>query len=89
MVQAFTEFDTMSKDQLEVNLSQLDYEIENNKSVIFNESQKKKKYKIDNQRRQHSYIPLIYEMLKTFAEKNVLNNMFQEEVKKKADKTKK
>jgi len=57
-------------------------------SLLLN-SKKKEKYTVDNVRRQHSYIPLIFEMLKTLAEKNVLEEIYQSEVKKEEERNKK
>jgi len=57
---------------------------------IADENEKRGKWKAENERRRHNYVPLIFELLKQLAKKNMLSDMYKEaeELKKqkKADK---
>lgn len=82
------EYTKMNKDMLESCLKDLENEIKNNSYVIKDEEDRIKKYKEENQRRQHNYIPFIFEVLKLMGEKNLLDEAYQqafEETKKKQE----
>ena len=66
-------------------------EIEVQKQIIAEEQEKQAKWKTENERRRHNYVPLIFELLQQLAKKDMLHGMFEEakEVKKKKDQEKK
>jgi ubiquitin carboxyl-terminal hydrolase L5 len=72
------EYNKMSKEQLENSLKDFDSLINNNLLTIKDEEYRVKKYKEENERRQFNYIPFIYELLKTMAEKGELNENYKE-----------
>lgn len=52
---------------------------------ITEEKDKRKKWKEENQRRKHNYLPLIFELMSSLARKNMLKDMYDgaNEIKKK------
>ena len=76
------EYNKMSKEQLENSLKDFDGLINNNKQTIQDEEYRVKKYKEENERRQFNYIPFIYELLKTMAEKGQLEENYKEAYEK-------
>lgn len=72
------EYKNMSKEQLQNSLSDFVTMIENNESVIKDEEAKLQKYRKENERRQHNYIPFIFELLKIMGEKGILEEAYQE-----------
>ena len=66
-------------------------EIEVLKTLIANEAEKQERWKVENERRRHNYVPLIFELLQQLAKKNMLQGMFDEaiEAKKKKEQEKK
>jgi ubiquitin carboxyl-terminal hydrolase L5 len=76
------EYNKMSKEQLENSLKDFDNLISNNLLTIKDEEYRVKKYKEENERRQFNYIPFIYELLKTMAEKGELKENYKEAIEK-------
>ena len=72
------EFNNLSKDQLNDRLNTINFKIKESDDIIKNEQNKLKKYKEENERRQHNYIPFIFELLKVMGEKGVLEPAYQE-----------
>ena len=72
------EFNHMSKEQLNERLNNINYKIKENDYIIKNEEIKMKKYKEENQRRQHNYIPFIFELIKVMGEKGILEQAYKE-----------
>lgn len=66
-------------------------EIEVQKQIIAEEDEKQQRWKTENERRRHNYVPLIFELLQQLAKKDMLHDMFEEakEAKKKKDQEKK
>ena len=62
--------------------------IQTNKIIIQDEEEKINKFKLENERRQFNYIPLIFELLKTLAEKGKLSDMYNEACEEKKAKEK-
>ena len=54
-------------------------------SQITEEKEKQAKWKVENERRRHNYIPAIFELLKQLAKKDMLEDMYSEAVKKKEE----
>ena len=52
--------------------------MEENDIIIEIEKNKMDKYKKENERRQHNYIPFIFELLKIMGEKGVLEETYKE-----------
>ena len=84
----FKEYNTMSKDLLEKSLKDFDGMLITNKLVIEDEKEKVNKYRRENERRQHNYIPLIFELLKIMNEKGKLEEVYTEAQKNLEAKTK-
>ena len=82
------EYNNMSKEQLENSLKDFDNMIKNNEMTIKDEEIKVKKFREENERRQFNYIPFIYELMKTLAEKGRLGDMYKEACDEKAAKEK-
>ena len=74
----FEEFNKMNKEQLNERLKSINFNIKENENIIQMEQNKMKKYKEENERRQHNYIPFIFELLKTMGEKGVLEEAYQQ-----------
>ena len=72
------EYNKMNKEQLESTLKDFENLIKNNSQTIKDEEYKVSKYKEENERRQFNYIPFIYELLKTMAEKGELEENYKE-----------
>jgi len=72
------EYNKMSKEQLESTLKDFESLIKNNAQTIKDEEYRVSKYKEENERRQFNYIPFIYELLKTMAEKGELEENYKE-----------
>ena len=72
------EYNKMNKEQLQNSLKNFDSYIKENLQTIKDEEDKVKKYKAKNERRQFNYIPFIYELLKTMAEKGQLDENYKE-----------
>ena len=72
------EYNKMNKEQLESTLKDFESLIKNNSQTIKDEEFRVNKYKEENERRQFNYIPFIYELLKTMAEKGELEENYKE-----------
>ena len=72
------EYNKMNKEQLESTLKDFESLIKNNSQTIKDEEYRVNKYKEENERRQFNYIPFIYELLKTMAEKGELEENYNE-----------
>ena len=72
------EYNKMNKEQLQNSLKNFDSYIKENLQTIKDEEDRVKKYKAENERRQFNYIPFIYELLKTMAEKGQLEENYKE-----------
>lgn len=77
------EYNKMNKNQLENSLKDFENSIKNNLQTIKDEENRVQKYKEENERRQFNYIPFIYELLKTMAEKGQLEESYKEAYDKK------
>ena len=81
MLEAFHEFYNFCVDknsklfELEDLISHFD---NNNKD----ENMKFNRYKVENERRQHNYIPLIFELLKSMSQENILEEIYENAKKK-------
>ena len=72
------EYNKMDKKLLESSLKDFETSIKNNLQTIKDEEYRVQKYKEENERRQFNYIPFIYELLKTMAEKGQLEENYNE-----------
>lgn len=72
------EYNKMNKEQLQNSLKNFDSYIKENLQTIKDEEDRVQKYKAENERRQFNYIPFIYELLKTMAEKGQLDENYKE-----------
>ena len=83
----FKEYNTMTKEVLEKSLKDFEGMLMTNKVVREDEKEKVNKYRRENERRQHNYIPLIFELLKIMNEKGKLEEVYNEAQKNLAAKT--
>ena len=74
----FEEFNKMNNEQLQEVVNNFKILINDNEATIKDEELKTQKYKRENERRQHNYIPFIFELLKIMGEKGVLEQAYQE-----------
>ena len=58
---------------------------------IAHETERQAKWKLENERRRHNYVPFVFELLQQLAKKNMLEDLFKEavELKKKKKEEKK
>jgi hypothetical protein len=73
----YNEYNDMTEEKLNEELSRLLNEKENIELSIFEEKRRREECRLENNRRQHNYIPLIFEMLKYLSEKDVLERCYQ------------
>jgi ubiquitin carboxyl-terminal hydrolase L5 len=50
---------------------------------VIDETERQEKWKVENARRRHNYVPLIFDVLTQLAKKNMLEDMFKEATDKK------
>lgn len=77
MTENFSEFDNLNQDELNAKLFEIEDLISHFESSIKEEEMKFKNYRTENERRQHNYIPLIFELLKNMAEENMLEDIYE------------
>lgn len=53
---------------------------------IREETERRQKWKKENERRRHNYVPLIFELLQQMGKKQMLDNLFKDAVQKKKEK---
>ena len=70
----FSDYNKLSKDELEKSLLEFENMIQSNKINIQVKEEKINKFKLDNEGRQPNYIPLIFELLKLMSEKGNLED---------------
>jgi ubiquitin carboxyl-terminal hydrolase L5 len=75
MEEKFSDYNKLSKEELEKSLKDFNEMIQTNKIVIQDEEEKINKFKLENERRQFNYIPLIFELLKLMSEKGSLSEI--------------
>ena len=78
MEEKFSDYNKLSKEELEKSLKDFNEMIQTNKIVIQDEEEKINKFKLENERRQFNYIPLIFELLKLMSEKGSLSEIYDE-----------
>ena len=72
------EFNYMNKEQLNKRLNNINYKIKENDNIIKGEEIKMNKYKEEKERKQHNFIPFIFELLKVMEEKGFLKQIYKE-----------
>ena len=77
MLEVFSEFDNLSSDEFNAKLYEIEDLISHFDNCIKYEEMKFKRFKVENERRQHNYIPLIFELLKSMSEKNILEDIYK------------
>ena len=77
---------TQSVDQLNETLGSISFDLEMIEPQITEEQEKRAKWKVENERRRHNYIPAIFELLKHLAKKDMLEDMYTDATKKKEQK---
>lgn len=81
----FSQFNSLSKEDMNKKINELNSLLMGNKIIIEEEKEKIQKYKVENTRRQHNYIPLIFKLLSIMSEKGQLEG-FYDEAKKNEEK---
>lgn len=66
------------RDQMKQTLGSLQSQLLEIQELRNEEAEKREKWKKDNQRRRHNYVPLVLEMLKIMAEKNMIGDLYKE-----------
>ena len=74
------------KETVEASLNELSSSIANHEMRIAAETERQAKWKAENERRRHNYVPLIFELLQQLAKKNMLEPLFKEAVEQKKKK---
>ena len=72
----YNDINVMDVNGLQFELFNIEQQIENNVQCIEHEKEKMIRYKEENERRQHNYIPLIFELLKIMNEKGKLKEAY-------------
>jgi ubiquitin carboxyl-terminal hydrolase L5 len=54
---------------------------------IAEEEDRQARWKVENQRRRHNYVPLIFDVLTMLSKKNMLEGMFKDAIERKKQKT--
>ncbi len=67
-------------------LDEVNQSINNQEAKIHSEVERNQRWKVENERRKHNYVPFIFEVLQQLAKKNMLDGMFKEAVEKKKKK---
>ena len=62
------------------------FDYENVGAQIQEEAERLAKWKAENERRRHNYVPAIFELLKQLATKNMLDDLYKDAVKRKEEK---
>lgn len=75
------ELNGMNKEQLEEKLKNIELEINECNNGINIEKMKMNKYKEENEKRQHNYVPIIFELLKQMSEQDIINELLSEQNK--------
>ncbi|TNV72719.1 hypothetical protein FGO68_gene11962 [Halteria grandinella] len=88
------ELDTLlgeGRETVAASLEELSTSIANQEMRIMQENERQARWKAENERRRHNYVPLIFELLQQLAKKNMLEGMFKDavEAKKKKQEEKK
>ncbi len=78
MDEKFSDYNKLNKEDLEKSLKDFNEMIQTNKIIIQDEEEKINKFKLENERRQFNYIPLIFELLKLMSEKGSLAEIYDE-----------
>ena len=68
---------------MQASLSEIEQSINNQEVKIQSEVERNQKWKVENERRKHNYVPFIFELLEQMAKKNMLETIFKEAVDKK------
>jgi ubiquitin carboxyl-terminal hydrolase L5 len=79
-LKSLEEINGMNKEQLEEKLKKIESEINECNNGINIEKMKINKYKEENEKRQHNYVPLIFELLKIMDEKGILQEEYNKEL---------
>lgn len=81
-----------SEDAVQARLVEVAEEIGNVEARVASEAERQNRWRLENERRRHNYVPLVFELLQQLAGKGMLEGMFKEAVaqkqKKKEDKKK-
>lgn len=77
------ELSKQSTETMQASLSEIEQSINNQEVKIQSEVERNQKWKVENERRKHNYVPFIFELLEQMAKKNMLETIFKEAVDKK------
>eukprot|EP00347_Sterkiella_histriomuscorum_P021219 403334786 len=83
------EIDELSKqnqETMQASLTEINQSIINQEMKVQQEIERNQRWKTENERRKHNYVPFIFELLQQLAKKNMLDGLFKEAVEKKKKK---
>ena len=66
-------------------LADVTFDFENVGAQIAEETERRTKWKAENERRRHNYVPAIFEILKQLAMQNKLGGLYEDACKKKEE----
>jgi len=72
------ELNGLNNEQLDERLKKIELEINECNNGINIEKMKMNKYKEENERRQHNYVPFIFEMLKIMNEQGIIKELYEQ-----------
>jgi hypothetical protein len=79
-------YEELGADQQAETLADVTFEYEQVQAQIAEETDRLHKWKAENERRRHNYVPAIFELLKQLAKKDMLEGLYKDAVKRKEDK---
>lgn len=80
------ELSKQNTETMQASLEEIKQSIANQELKISMEVERNQRWKAENERRRHNYVPLIFELLQQLAKKNMLEGLFKEAVEKKKKK---
>lgn len=78
-----SQYSSQTSEALQNSLAQIHHELETLEMRSAEEKTRRAEWKLENERRRHNYVPLLFELLKQFAEKNMLDDLFKQAIEKK------
>ena len=71
---------------MQASINEITSSIMNQEVKVQIEQEKLQKWRSENERRRHNYVPMIFELLQQLAKKNMLDQLFKEAVEQKKKK---
>jgi ubiquitin carboxyl-terminal hydrolase L5 len=74
---------SVSTETLKAHVEEINESVIRLSGQILEEEDRQARWKVENQRRRHNYVPLIFDVLTMLSKKNMLEGMFKEAVDRK------